>query len=100
MKWKSTLVLLIVTGGVFAYLFLVEHKALNTADAAREAQNVVNFSQDKITGITIQNGDDKIDIRRHDDKWRLEMPIKDQADASAVNGLLTDLENWQKEATI
>ena len=100
MKWKTTLVLLIVTAGVFAYLFLVERNAPNTADAAREAQNVVNFSREKINGITIQNGDDKIDIRRHDDKWRLEAPIKDQADASAVNNLLLDLENWQKDATI
>ncbi|HWY39750.1 MAG TPA: DUF4340 domain-containing protein [Chthoniobacterales bacterium] len=100
MKWKATLVLLIVTGGVFAYLFLVERNAPNTADAAREAQNVVNFSPEKINEITIQNGDDKIDIRHHDDKWRLETPIKDQADASAVNNLLLDLENWQKDATI
>ncbi|HST29881.1 MAG TPA: DUF4340 domain-containing protein [Chthoniobacterales bacterium] len=100
MKWKATLILLIVTGGVFAYLFLVERNALNTADAAHEAQNVVNFSREKVNGITIQNGDDKIDIRRHDDKWRLETPIRDQADATAVNGLLLDLENWQKEATI
>src|SRR5947209_1001357 len=100
MKWKSTVVLLIITGGVFAYLFFVEHNALNTEDAAGEAQNVVNFSRDKITGITIQNGEDKIDIRRHEDKWRLEMPIKDQADATAVNSLLSDVDNWQKDATI
>ena len=100
MKWKATLVLLIITAGVFAYLLLVERKASNTADAAREAQNVINFSRDKISGIVIQNGDDKIDIRRHDDKWRLETPIKDQADTSAVNDVLADLENWQKDATI
>jgi hypothetical protein len=100
MKWKATLVLLIVTAGIFAYLFLVERNALNTADATREAQNVINFSREKINGIVIQNGDDKIDIRRHDDKWRLEAPIKDQADTSAVNSLLADLENWQKDATI
>jgi len=100
MKWKTTLVLLIVTGGIFAYLFLVERNAPNTADAAREAQDVVKFSRDKVTGITIQNGDDKIDIRRRDDKWRLEMPIKDQADAAAVNNLLAEIESWQKDATI
>jgi Domain of unknown function (DUF4340) len=100
MKWKSTLVLLVITGGVFAYLFLVERNRLNTADAAREAQNVVNLSREKINGIVIQNGDDKIDIRRKDDKWRLETPIKDQADASVVNNLLAELENWQKEATV
>jgi len=100
MKWKTTLVLLIITAGVFAYLFLVERNRSNTADAAREAQNVVNFPREKIDGVVIQNGDDKIDLRRRDDKWRLETPIKDQADASAVNNLLVEIENWQKEATI
>jgi uncharacterized protein DUF4340 len=100
MKWKTTLVLLVITAGVFAYLFLVERNAPNTADAARQAQNVINFEREKINGIVIQNGDDKIDIRRQDDKWRLESPIKDQADASAVNNLLVDLENWQKDASI
>ena len=100
MKWKTTLVLLIVTAGVFAYLILVERNRSNTADAAREAQNVVNLTREKINGIVIQNGDDKIDLRRKDDKWRLETPIQDQADASVVNNLLAEVENWQKEATI
>src|ERR1700738_4745668 len=100
MKWKSTLVLLIITAGVFTYLFLVERNRPNTADAARQAQNVINFEREKINGIVIQNGEDKIDIRRPDDKWRLETPIKDQADASAVNNLLVDLENWQKDASV
>ena len=100
MKWKTTLVLFAIAAGVFAYLALVERNRLNTADAAREAQNVVNFDREKIEGIVIQNGDDKIDIRKRGDKWRLETPIKDQADASAVNNLLLELENWQKEASI
>src|SRR6202022_3832182 len=100
MKWKTTLVLLIITAGVFAYLFLVERNRLNTADAARQAQNVVNFEREKINGIIIQNGEDKIDIRRHDDKWRLETPIKDQADNTLVSTLLSDVETWQKDATI
>src|SRR5262249_22672295 len=36
----------------------------------------------------------------HDKKWRLELPIKDQADGSAIDNLLSDLENWQKDETI
>jgi len=100
MKWKTTLVLFVIAAGVFAYLALVERNRLNTADAAREAQNVVNFEREKIDGIVVQNGDDKIDLRKHGDKWRLETPIKDQADASVVNNLLLELENWQKEASI
>lgn len=100
MKWKSTLVLFVIAAGVFAYLYFVERNRPNTEDAARQAQNVVNFDRNKIDGVIIQNGDDKIDIRKHDDKWRLEAPIKDQADASLVNELLSELENWQKTASI
>jgi Domain of unknown function (DUF4340) len=100
MKWKTTLILFVITAGVFAYLYFVERNRPGTEEAARQAQSVVNFSRDKINGLVIQNGDDKIDIRRHDDKWRLEIPIKDQADGSVVNNLLLDLENWQKDAAI
>jgi Domain of unknown function (DUF4340) len=100
MKWKTTMVLLVITAAVFAYMYFVERKALNTQEAMRQAGNVVNFDRDKIDGIVIQNGDEKIDMRRHDAKWRLEIPIKDLADNSVIENLLLDLENWQKDATI
>src|SRR5881394_2753991 len=100
MKWKTTLVLFVIAAGVFAYLFFVERNRPGTEEATRQAQNVVNFSRDQVNGIVNQNGDDQIDIRRRNDKWRLEIPIKDQADGSVVNNLLLDLENWQKDAAI
>jgi hypothetical protein len=100
MKWKTTMVLLGITAAVFAYMYFVERKALNTQEAMRQAGNVVNFDRDKIGGIVIQNGDEKIDMRRHDAKWRLEIPIRDLADNSAIENLLLDLESWQKDATI
>ncbi len=100
MKWKSTLVLFVIAAGVSAYLYFVERNRPGTEEATRQAANVVNFDRDKIEGVVIQNGDDKIDIRKHGDKWRLETPIKDQADASLVTNLLSELENWQKDASI
>jgi hypothetical protein len=100
MKSKTTLILLAITAVVYAYLFFVERKIPDTREATRQAGKMMNFDRDKIDGIIIQNGDDKIDIRRHDKKWRLEMPIKDQADSSAIDNLLLDLESWQKDATI
>jgi Domain of unknown function (DUF4340) len=100
MKSKTTLILLVITAAVFAYMFFYERKAPTTEEAKRQAQNVVNFSREKIDRIVIQNGDDKIDLRRRDKKWRLETPIKDQADSSLIENLLLDLESWQKDATI
>jgi len=75
-------------------------KQPSTEEAKRQAQNVVNFDRSKVDGIIIQNGDEKIEIRRRDNKWRLETPIKDQADGALVENLLSDLETWQKEGMI
>src|SRR5258708_14282941 len=87
-------------GGFLAYTYSFERNGPGTEEAARQSQTVVNFGGEKVDGVVIQNGDDKIDIRRHDNKWRLEIPIKDQADAALVDNVLLDLENWQKDAAI
>jgi Domain of unknown function (DUF4340) len=100
MNWRTTLILGVVVLAVFAYLRFFEMKQPNTEEARRQAQNVVNFDRSKIDGIIIQNGDEKIEIRRRDNKWRLETPIKDQADGALIENLLSNLETWQKEGTI
>jgi Domain of unknown function (DUF4340) len=100
MNWRTTLVLAVIVVGIGAYVKFFESNVPSTAEAARQAKNVVNLEQEKIDGIVIQNGDDKIDIRKRDSKWRLEAPMKDQADSALVSGILSALENWQKDTTI
>src|SRR5438045_3457842 len=75
-------------------------KRPSTEEARRQAQNVINIDRNKIDGIVIKNGDQQIEIRQRENKWRLETPIKDQADGALVANLLSDLENWQKEGSI
>jgi uncharacterized lipoprotein YmbA len=100
MNWRTTLVLAAIAVAVFAYFRFFELKQPSTEEAKRQAQDVVKFDRTKIDGVVIQNGDEKIEMRRRDNKWRLENPIKDQVDSSLIENLLSDLENWQKDATI
>jgi hypothetical protein len=100
MKWRNTLILAVIALAAVGYFRFFEMKRPSTEEARRQAQNVLNFERSKIDGIVIQNGDQKIEIRRRDNKWRLETPFKDQADSAVVESLLSDLETWQKEATI
>jgi hypothetical protein len=100
MNWRNTLILAIIAIAGVAYFRFFEMKRPGTEEARHHAQNMVNFDRTKIDGIVIQNGDQTIEIRRRDNKWRLETPIKDQADSALVETLLSDLENWQKEGTI
>src|SRR4029453_16137650 len=100
MNWKTTVVLAAIALGVFVYLRFFELKQPGTEEARRQAQNIVNLDRDKSEGIVILNGDEKIELRRRDNRWRLETPIKDQADSSLIDNFLSDLGNWQKEGTI
>ena len=100
MNWRNTLILAIIALAGIAYFRFFEMKRLGTQEARRQEQNMVNFDRTKIDGIVIQNGDQRIEMRRRDNKWRLETPIKDQADGALVETLLSDLENWQKEGAI
>jgi hypothetical protein len=100
MNWRNTLILAVIALAGFAYFRFFEMKRPSTEEAKRQAQSVVNFDRKKVDGIVIKNGDQQIEIRRRESKWRLETPIKDQADGALVDNLLSDLETWEKEGTI
>jgi hypothetical protein len=96
MKTKTTVLLLIVAIAVALYIKFYESKGPNTEEAKRQAGNVVNFERDALDGIVIENGDDRIELKKQDLKWRIEAPFKDQADRGAVDNLINDLDGWQK----
>lgn len=96
MKTRTTLLLLIVAVAVACWIKFYESKGPNTAEAKRLAGNVVNFEREALEGIVIQNGDDRVELRKQDQKWRLEAPFKDQADRGAIENLIADLDGWQK----
>src|SRR6266436_3405201 len=100
MKWRNTLILAVIALAGVVYFRFFEMKRPSTEEARQQAQNVVNFDRSKIDGIVLKNGDQQIEIRRRENKWRLETPIKDQADSALVENLLSDLETWEKEGTI
>jgi len=100
MKARTTFILLVAVVAIGAYIKFYESKRPNTEEAARQEKNVVNFNREKLGGIVIQNGDEKIELKRSGNKWRLEAPIKDQADSAAIDNLINEIENWRKAATI
>ncbi|HEX8281000.1 MAG TPA: DUF4340 domain-containing protein, partial [Chthoniobacterales bacterium] len=100
MKTKTTLILFAVVMALGFWIKFYESKQPNTEEARRRAGNVVNFERDQLEGFMIENGDDRIELRRTGDKWRLESPIKDQADRNLLEGLVSDLEVWEKDETI
>ncbi len=100
MKTRTTLLLLVLVVALGLWIKFFESKKPNTVTAKREAANVVNFDRAKLEGITIQNGDDRIELRQQAGQWRLTAPVQDQADGAVVDNLISDLEMWRKESSI
>jgi len=96
MKTKTTIILLALAVAVGLYIKYYESKRPNTEEANRQAGNVINFERETLEGIVIQNGDDRIELKKQDLKWRIEAPFKDQADGGAVQNLINDLDGWQR----
>ncbi len=102
MKTRTTILLVLIAAGLFVYVRFYESKRPGTSEAEDRRKHLVTFDRDDITGITITNNEEKIELRRggKDQPWRLEAPVKDQADAAKLDQLLTSLETCQNEATI
>ncbi len=100
MKTRTTLILLILVIALGVWIKFFESKRPGTDEARRQSGNVVNFDREKLEGIVIQNGDDRIELHREAGNWRLTAPVKDQADSAAVDNLISDIELWRKDALI
>lgn len=100
MKTRTTLILLVLVIGLGVWIKFFESKKPNTEEAQRQAGNVVNFDREKLEGIMIQNGDDRIELRRENGKWRLTAPVKDQADGAEIDNLISEIETWRRDAVI
>ena len=80
MKTRTTLILLALVVGGRRLHQVFRKQGPEHGRGKTRGPEVVNFERENLEGIVIQNGDDRIELRRTNDKWRLEAPIKDQAD--------------------
>jgi hypothetical protein len=101
MKLKNTLLLLILAGGLFAFIKFYESKQLGSREAQERAGKVVSFDRDRVEAITIKNSESKIELKK-DEKgnWRLAEPVKDRADSLAVSQLFTTAESLRYDSMI
>jgi hypothetical protein len=101
MKPRTTLILLLLAGGLFAYIKFVDSKRPTTVDASRDAKKVMKFDRERINAITIRNADGTIELRQKENNiWMIESPIKDRADTMIVNGLFTTAEFLKAEEVL
>jgi hypothetical protein len=100
MKTRTTLLMTLLAGGLFAYLWFVERHEETTRDASESSSKVVSVERDKIESFSIRNGPVQIELQKKEGVWQMEHPLQDRADASAIDRLIGILEGLRHDARI
>jgi hypothetical protein len=100
MKSRSTLVLLTLATALAAYIWLVEGRIPGTREQADLAQHVLRVDRNSLNSITIRNSETRIELRKRNDQWLIEEPVRDRADPLVLSQLLTTLETLRHEAVL
>lgn len=90
---KSTLALIVVLGGLGAYIYFVEsQRPANTFDGSAPKQKVFDVESDKIEEIRLTADSKETSLlRKVDGTWRLIEPVQADADQTEVTSLTTNI---------
>jgi hypothetical protein len=85
MRFRTTLFLLLVLGGLVAYLYWWERPR---EEAQEKAKRLYDFKPDDVTELLLKYQDREIVLRKVGEQWRLIQPVDAAADDLAVKNLV------------
>jgi len=91
MKLTTTLLLLLLVGGLSAYVAFYERKTPDTKHNVQVQINPFAFTSDDPDLIRISSKEQKIEMRRRDGLWQVEAPFQDRANQTDIDLLLNQL---------
>lgn len=101
MRPARLIALAVVVLGLGVYIYFVERHA-PTTEEKKERQDKVfpDLKQEQITAMTIEGPAGRFVLAKQNGEWRLEQPLADAADESAVASVLSSLANLRAERTL
>ena len=100
MKFRTTFILLLVAIGLGVYLKFVEPKLQSTQENQEHGREFVKVDRDKVNAISIKSAEAKVQLKKKDNVWFIEEPLKDRADSMAISQLFTTLELLKYDSAI
>ena len=125
MNWRTTLILALIVGALFSYLFFFDAKQPGSREAAAASDKVLGkFDRRRVSALLVTQGDTRIDVRLDETatkaqrqnekndpnvidggvaglpKWVMLAPIADRADPATIDLLLGELENLRRGSVV
>ena len=102
MKFRTTIILLIIAAIGAAYIFLYDRKQYRTEEWVQRQQMVLpDYKIDQINKIELKNGKSSIVLESTDNvRWRMLQPLQLRADKAEVKDILSQFEFLRKIGAI
>ncbi len=100
MRFRTTLVLLVVAVALGAFIFGLDRWSQSTRERRERAAHVVEVTRASIQGFTIRNGDELVRVKTEGDAWKMTAPWQDDVDAGVVDQLLDAIQSLRPENVI
>ena len=89
---KSTIALLVVLGGLGAYIYFVTWKQADKTDTAKQDKVFAALEPDKIEEVKVKSEKgDTTTLKKESGAWQMTAPVATKADESEVTGITTSL---------
>src|SRR6185295_11896156 len=85
MRFRSTIILVLLLLGLGAYVYWVEYPK---AQEEAKKKTLVEFKADDATGVSLVYADREITLSKVGDDWRLTKPLDSLADTTTVKNLI------------
>ena len=104
MKWRTTVVLLVVALGLVLYLAFFERKLPTTTEVERQRQRLFSLSAEDVDRLQLTHGEVSVTLERGEEegepRWRMTEPLRVRASRSVCEQLTRDLESLQWQSRL
>jgi hypothetical protein len=97
MRFRSTLILLLLLIGLGAYVYWVE---VPKAEQEAKKQTLFDFKADDVTEVSLAYADREITVKKSGENWYLVKPIEASADAATARNLATAIADCEVKKTL
>ena len=101
MGLKTNAVIGVVFLALLGFVYFYELKGgKEREEEAQQAKQLLRFSQHEAQGLTLVRGDSTVVLQRSGEDWNLLQPVEAPADQEAVERLLRNLEETERERVL
>ena len=97
-SFRATSAWAIVVLALVGYTYWDWRKSKGAPDLERGERLAFTLKRDEINSINFTRGNEKIELRREGDEWRMRAPVQDWAEDSIIDGFLFGLMNEKVRA--